>query len=383
MLSDNSNSPWIIDDVALLRETAEKFFASEAVRQLDHWTQQRHVERGFWRKAGELGLLCASVPEQYGGGGGTILHDLVVIMEQARILDLGFGNSVHSGIVSHYLLAYGSEDQKRRWLPQMCSGEAIAAIAMTEPGAGSDLRGISTRAQLDGDEYVVNGAKTFITNGICADYVIVAAKTAAGRAGESISLLMCETADVTGFSRGRNLEKIGQHTSDTAELFFSDVRIPRANLIGAEGAGLPMLMKQLPQERLIIGAIAAVITEQAVRNTVDYTKKRNAFGSPLFDMQNTRFELAECATLAHVGRVFFDDCVERHSHGLLDTATASMAKYWLTDVQCQVIDRCLQLYGGYGYMRDYPIARMYADARAQRIYGGANEVMKEMIARAL
>ncbi len=381
-MSNNVNS-WITGDVAQLRDTAEKFFATEAVPRFGKWAQQHHVDRDFWRKAGDLGLLCASVPDEYGGGGGTILHDLVVIMEQARTLDVGFGNSVHSGIVSHYLLEYANEEQKRRWLPRMCSGDAIAAIAMTEPQAGSDLRGIATRARLDGDHYVVNGSKTFITNGMCADFVIVAAKTSTGRDGESISLLMLETSDAVGFSRGRNLEKIGQHASDTAELSFNDVRIPRANLIGTEGSGLPMLMKQLPQERLIIGAIASVVTDEAVRQTVDYTKQRSAFGAPLLAMQNTRFELAECATLARVGRVFLDDCVERHARGALDSATASMAKYWLTDVQCQVIDRCLQLHGGYGYMREYPIARMYADARAQRIYGGANEVMKEMIARSL
>lgn len=381
-MSDNVNS-WITGDVAELRDTAAKFFATEAVPRFDKWAQQHHVDRDFWRKAGDLGLLCASVPDEYGGGGGTILHDLVVIMEQARTLDVGFGNSVHSGIVSHYLLEYANEQQKRRWLPRMCSGDAIAAIAMTEPQAGSDLRGIATRAHLDGDHYVVNGSKTFITNGMCADFVIVAAKTSTGRDGESISLLMLETSDAIGFSRGRNLEKIGQHASDTAELSFNDVRIPRANLIGTEGGGLPMLMKQLPQERLIIGAIASVVTDEAVRQTVNYTKQRSAFGAPLLAMQNTRFELAECATVARVGRVFLDDCVERHARGALDSATASMAKYWLTDVQCQVIDRCLQLHGGYGYMREYPIARMYSDARAQRIYGGANEVMKEMIARSL
>ncbi|GAA5078892.1 acyl-CoA dehydrogenase [Thermocatellispora tengchongensis] len=376
-------SSWVRDDVALLAETARRFFAAEAAPRRAEWEERRGVDRAFWRKAGELGLLCAGVPEEYGGGGGTVAHDLAVLREQAAALEYGFGNPVHSGIVAHYLAEYGTEEQKRRWLPPMASGEVVAAIAMTEPGTGSDLQSIATRAVRDGGEYVITGAKTFITNGGSCDMALVAASTDPARRARGLSLFLVD-ASAPGFRRGRVLDKIGQHTADTAELFFDEVRVPAGALLGgAEGQGFVQLMRQLPQERLIIGVIAVAAAEQALAHTVRYVKERRAFGEPLFAMQNTRFELAECATLAHAGRVFADSCVERHLRGELDAATASMAKWWLTEVQCQVIDRCLQLFGGYGYMREYPIARMYADARAQKIYGGANEVMKELIARSL
>jgi acyl-CoA dehydrogenase len=375
-------SPWETDELALLRDTAREFFTREGMPQLEKWERQRHVDRAFWLRAGELGLLCPMVPEEYGGPGGTFLHHLAITEAQGWTIDKGWGNSVHSGIVADYVLAYGCEEQKRRWLPKMVTGEVVTAIAMSEPSAGSDLKAIRTRAVRDGDHYVIDGAKTFITNGGTADLVIVAARTDPAAGAKGISLLLVD-ATTPGFRRGRILDKIGQHAADTSELFFDGVRVPAANLLGTEGGGFRMLMTQLPQERLFIGLGGIVAAEVALHHTVRYTKDRQAFGAPLFDMQNTRFELAECATLARVGRTFFDDCVLRHARRELDAATASMAKYWLTDLQCQVIDRCLQLHGGYGYMREYPIARMYADARAQRIYGGANEVMKELIARSL
>lgn len=375
-------SPWETEELTLLRDTATEFFTREGMPQLERWERQQYVDRDFWLRAGELGLLCPMVPESYGGPGGSFLHHLAITEAQGWTIDKGWGNSVHSGIVADYVLAYGSEEQKKTWLPKMVTGEVVSAIAMSEPSAGSDLKAIRTRAVRDGDSYVLDGSKTFITNGATADLVIVAAKTDPAAGARGISLLLVD-ATTPGFRRGRTLDKIGQHAADTAELFFDGVRVPATNLLGEEGSGFRMLMSQLPQERLFIGLTGIVGAEVALHHTVTYTKERHAFGAPLFSMQNTRFELAECATLTRVGRTFFDDCVLRHEKLELDAPTASMAKYWLTDVQCQVIDRCLQLHGGYGYMREYPIARMYADARAQRIYGGANEVMKELVARSL
>jgi acyl-CoA dehydrogenase len=375
-------SPWETEELTLLRDTATRFFTEVGMPQLEKWETQHFVDKEFWRQAGDLGLLCAMVPEEYGGPGGTFLHHIAIMEAQGRTIDRGFGNSVHSGIVADYVLAYGSEEQKREWLPRMVSGEVVAAIAMTEPTAGSDLKAIRTRAVREGDHYVIDGSKTFITNGSTADLVIVAAKTDPAAGSRGVSLLLVP-ADTPGFRRGRILDKIGQHAADTSELFFDGVRVPVGNLLGEEGRGFRMLMTQLSQERLFIGLGAIVAAEVALEHTVRYTKEREAFGAPLFDMQNTRFELAECATMVRVGRTFFDDCVARHARQELDAATASMAKYWLTQTQCEVIDRCLQLFGGYGYMREYPIARMYADARAQKIYGGANEVMKDLIARSL
>ncbi|MGW0593422.1 acyl-CoA dehydrogenase family protein [Streptosporangium sp. NPDC002607] len=376
-------SSWITADVALLRDTARRFFTTEAVPRRQEWEAERRVDRAFWAQAGEIGLLCAGVPEAYGGGGGGFAHDLIILQEQARALELGFGNAVHSGIVAHYLTAFGTEDQKRRWLPGMASGKTVAAIAMSEPGTGSDLQSITTRAVRDGDDYLISGAKTFITNGGGCDLVLVVASTDPPSRARGISLFLVD-AETRGFRRGRVLEKIGQHSADTAELFFDEIRVPSSALLGGvEGQGFVQLMRQLPQERLIIGIMAVTAAEEALAQTVAYVKQRHVFGEPLIAKQNTRFELAECATLVHTGRVFADSCVERHLRGELDPATASMAKWWLSDVQCQVIDRCLQLFGGYGYMREFPIARMYADARAQKIYGGTNEIMKELIARSL
>ena len=383
-MTSNYTSGWRDEEVTALGDLADKFFAKEVSPHRERWEAQHHVDREVWTKAGELGLLCCSIPEEYGGGGGSFAHDLAVLEAQARALDTGFGNSVHSGIVAHYILAYGTEEQRRRWLPEMAAGEAIAAVAMTEPGAGSDLKNIKTTAIREGDHYVVNGSKTFISNGSMADLIVVVAKTDPAAGAKGVSLIVVETADSQGFSRGRVLDKVGQHGADTSELSFTDVRVPVRNLLGGEeGCGFGQLMTQLAQERLIIGVTAVAAIEAAVAQTVAYTKSRNAFGQTIFDFQNTKFVLAECQTVAHAARVFIDSCIERHLRGELDTTTAAMAKWWLTEQQCQVIDRCVQLFGGYGYMREYPIARMYEDARVQKIYGGSNETMKDLIARSL
>jgi acyl-CoA dehydrogenase len=377
-----SRPSWAIDELADLYDMAWDFLSSEINEHSEKWSRNRCVDRDFWLRAGKLGLLCASVPQEYGGGGGGFLHHAAIASAYARTGDKSWGNAIHSGVVADYLVAYGTEVQKQRWLPRMASGEVVTALGMSEPGAGSDLKRMRTTAIRDGDHYLLNGAKTFITNGSSADMVMVAAKTDAAAGGRGISLLIVDT-QLPGFSVGRVLDKIGQHGSDTAELFFEDVRVPADQLLGAEGRGFPQMMAQLPQERLIIGINAVGATELAVDLTVRYAKEREVFGAPLMDMQNTRFELAECATLARVAREFLDNCIVLHSTDGVDTATAAMCKWWLTHVQCEVIDRCLQLFGGYGYMQEYPIARLYCDARAQKIYGGANEIQKELIARSL
>ncbi|MEV6377598.1 acyl-CoA dehydrogenase family protein [Micromonospora musae] len=378
-------SPWRKPEHDDLAELARTFLTREVLPHTDRLLAQGHPDREHYRRAGELGLLGLSVPEQYGGGGGDFTHEAVLLQEQTYAGESSLGLAVHSGIVTGYLVAYGSEEQKRRWLPGLCSGELVGAIAMTEPDGGSDLQAMRTRAVRDGDDYLVTGAKTFISNGGLADLVIVAVKTDPQQRAAGISLLVCEVGgDPDGFRRGRLLSKIGLHANDTAELFFDGLRVPAANLLGdAEGLGFVQLMQQLPQERLVIGVGAVAAMERAVELTVAYAKERTAFGKPLLGHQNTRMVLAECATRTRASRVFLDDCIVRHGRGELDVPTAAMAKYWLTDGQCEVVDRCLQLFGGYGYTTEYPIARMYADARAQKIYGGTNEIMKELIARAL
>ena len=378
-------SPWSNHEVEAVRELADTFFRKEVVPHYERFVAQGRPDRDLYRRAGQLGLLCVSVPEKYGGGGGTFAHEAAIYEAQAKAGETSLGIAVHSGIVAHYLLAYGTEEQKRAWLPKLASGELLGAIAMTEPGTGSDLQAIATRAERDGDEYVITGAKTFITNGGSADLIIIAAKTDPEQGASGISLIVAEVDDDTpGFTRGRVLDKIGMKGQDTAELFFDGLRVPVANRLGPqEGQGFVQLVQQLPQERLLTAIVAVAVMELAVELTTAYAKQRHAFGKPLFGFQNTRFELAECATLARVGRTFVDDCIMRHLRGELDVATAAMAKYWLTDRQCEVVDRCLQLFGGYGYMLEYPIARMFVDGRVQRIYAGTNEVMKEIIARTM
>jgi len=375
---------WMDDELSMLRDTARRFFETECVPCQDDWAAQKRPDRAIWRRMGELGLLCAGIPEAYGGGGGSFLHEAVICEQQMRSLVSSFSINVHSGIVAHYLLAYGSEVQKQRWLPRLASGEMVAAIAMTEPGAGTDLQRIKTSAVRDGGHYVVNGAKTFITNGYHADLVVLAVKTDPAAKAKGVSLLLVETADLAGFRRGRLLDKIGQRGQDTVELFFDDVRVPAENLLGGEeGRGFAQLMQQLPRERLLLAIGQAAIMQRAVDDTVAYVRDRQIFGDSLMALQNTRFKLAECQTQATIARVFVDDCVAKLARGELDVPTAAMAKWWVSDTTCKVVDECLQLHGGYGCMNEYPIARMYTDVRVGRIYGGANEVMKEIIARAL
>jgi len=379
---------WMTEDVVLFRDNVRKVFEREFAPLEERWRREHLADRSVWRQAGELGLLCTSIPQAYGGAGGTFAHEAVVAYEQGRALVNSFSINVHSGIVAHYLLAYGSEAQKQRWLPKMATGELVAAIAMSEPGAGSDLQAVRTSARLEragsGDAYVIDGAKTFITNGHHADLVCVVAKTDAARGAKGVSLLMVETADLPGFRRGRLLEKIGQHGQDTAELFFDGVRVPAANLLGdEEGQGFRQLMQQLARERLLIAIGAVGMMQRAIDETLAYVAQRQVFGEPLLAMQNTRFKLAECQTEATITQTFVDACIERQLAGTLDVPTAAMAKWSSTDKLCRIVDECLQLHGGYGYMTEYPIARLYADARVLRILGGANEVMKELIARAM
>ncbi|OBC12914.1 acyl-CoA dehydrogenase [Gordonia sp. 852002-50816_SCH5313054-c] len=376
-------SPWETDDLTAVRDLARSFCEKEIKPNIEKFIEQHHVDRELWNKAGDLGLLCMSIPEEYGGGGGTFAHEAVLIEEQARIADSSWGASLHNGIIAHYLLAYGSEEQKRTWLPKMASGEVVGAIAMTEPGTGSDLQAVKTKAIREGDEYVIDGSKTFITNGGQADLIIVVAKTDVSEGAKGISLVLVE-ADRPGFRRGRVLDKVGQRGQDTSELFFDGVRVPTSNLLGTEeGQGFIQLMQQLPQERLIIAVASTAGMEVALEHTLAYTKDRTAFGRPIFGFQNTKFKLAEVATEARIARVFTDDCIIKHLDGKLDIPTVAMAKWWTSERAMAVADECLQLFGGYGYMNEYPIARMWADQRVQKIYAGTNEIMKEIISRSL
>lgn len=376
-------SPWMSEDLHMFRKAVREFIQKEFAPHQRHWREQHRPDDGAWKAAGGAGILLADVPEAYGGGGGSFAHEAVVMEEMAQA-GVQFG-SLNQSIVAHYILAFSTPEQKREWLPRLARGELVGAIAITEPAAGSDMQGIKTTARRDGDHYVINGSKTFVTNGWHASLICVAVKTDPKATGfKGISLVIVEPAGQSGFRKGASLEKVGMHGQDTCELFLDEVRVPVANLLGGtEGKGLGQLMEHLSRERLSIGLTAVATAEQAVSITSKYVKERMAFGKSLFDFQNTRFKLAECETEARIGRVFVDHCIERFIAGELDAATAAMAKYWLTDCECRVIDECVQLHGGYGYMTEYPIARMWADSRVHRIYAGTNEIMKEMIASTL
>ena len=374
---------WMNPELEGFRDAVRRFVNSEIAPHGERWRAQQHVDRELWHKAGEMGLLAADIPEEYGGSGGNFAHMAIVFEELGYAGDMAFGLHVHA-IVAHYLLNQGTEAQKRRYLPKLASGEMIAAIAMSEPGAGSDLKGIRTTAVKGTDGYRLNGSKTFISNGYLADLIVVVAKTDPAAGAKGISLMLVETRDNPGFRVGRILEKVGQKGQDTCELFFDEAHVALDGVLGGEeGRGFVQLMTELPYERTIIGVAGVAAIERALALTVEHAKERKAFGQALIEMQNTRFVLAEIKTEATVARIFIDRCVEDMLAGRMDTVRASMAKYWISDLQCKVVDQCVQLFGGYGYMLEYPIAQMYVDARVQRIYGGANEIMKEIIARSL
>ncbi len=375
-------SPWMDDDLRMLREAISRFVETEFEPLDEKWRKQHHVDKASWRQIGAAGFLLLDIPVEYGGGGGDFRHEALLYEETMRRGLSGFGQSVHS-ICAHYVLNYGTEEQKQRWLPRMARGELIGAIGMTEPGAGSDLKGIRTRAVRDGDHYVVNGSKIFITNGGSAELLMLVVRTDPTDRGRGLSILMVETEGLAGYRVGRVLDKMGQQAQDTAELFFEDVRVPADCLLQQEGKGMHMMMGDLPYERLLIALGGVASMEGALEDTIKYVNERQVFGQPVANFQNTKFKLAEAATHTRVARVFVDRCIELLLKGELDTETAAMAKWWVTDMQQKVIDECQQLFGGYGYMNEYRICRMFADSRVQRIYGGTNEVMKELISRSL
>jgi acyl-CoA dehydrogenase len=376
-------SPWMDEELAIFRDAASRFVEAEMVPNEDLWRKQQNVGTEIWRKAGAVGLLCTDVSADYGGGGGDFRHEVVLYEELSRRGLSGFGQGVHS-ICAHYLVNHGTEEQKHRFLPRMARGELIGAIGMTEPSAGSDLQGLKTRAVRDGDDYIVNGSKIFITNGYLAGLIALVVKTRPGEGAKGTSILMVETKDLEGYRVGRILDKMGLKSQDTAELFFENVRVPAANLLGgAEGQGFYQLMGDLPYERALIAVVGVAAMEGALTATVKYVKDRKAFGKKIAEFQNTKFKLAEIATKTRIARVFIDNCIAKIVSGTLDTVTASMAKYWITDMQQDVLDECVQLHGGYGYMNEYLVCRLFADARVQRIYGGTNEIMKELISRSL
>src|SRR6202789_2479181 len=380
---NNYVSPWMDEDLAIFRDAVSRFVEAEMVPNEEHWRKQKRVGKEIWRQAGAMGFLCTDVNAEYGGAGGDFRHEAVLYEELGRRGLTGFGQGVHS-ICAHYLVNHGTEEQKRRLLPRMARGELIGAIGMTEPSAGSDLQGLRTRAVRDGDSYLVNGSKIFITNGYLAELIALVVKTQPGEGAKGTSILMVETQDLSGYRVGRILDKMGLKSQDTSELFFEDVRVPAANLLGgAEGQGFYQLMADLPYERALIAVAGVAAMEGGLADTIRYVKDRRAFGKAISEFQNTKFKLAELATKTHMARLFVEAIIAKIVAGTLDTVTASMAKYWVTDTQQEVLDECVQLHGGYGYMNEYLVCRMFVDSRVQRIYGGTNEIMKELISRSI
>ncbi len=376
---------WMTPELETLRDNVRRFCLTELLPNEPRWAQQQCVDRDTWYKAAAAGLLLPGIAEAYGGGGGNFLHEAVIFSEPVRLLCGGLGHALHSGIVAHYLKNFASEAQKLDWLPRMARGELIGGLAMTEPGTGSDLQSIRTTARRDGDHYVINGAKTYITNGSSANLICLVLKTDPTQGARGISIIVVETGRVEGgFRRGRTLSKIGLHSQDTAELFFDDMRVPVTHLLGTEeGQGFKQLMKELARERLITALASFACMERAVEETLAFTAQRRVFGQPLLSMQNTRFKLAECDTMVSLAGTFLDRCVQQLMDGTLDPATAAKAKWWITDTCGTVVDECLQLHGGAGYMTEYPIAQLYQNVRIHRILAGTNEIMKELIARDL
>jgi len=366
----------------MFRDAVRKFMQREIQPHHEQWEKDGQISREAWKKAGDAGILCTHLPVEYGGSGVDFRYSAIAIEEQGYVFASGPGFSLHSDIVAPYILHYGSEQQKQTWLPQMAAGDVISAIAMTEPGAGSDLAGVRTTAVLDGDDYVINGSKTFITNGQLADLYIVVAKTDTSAGAKGVSLFLVE-ADRAGFQKGQNLNKVGMKAQDTSELFFDNVRVPKDNLLGQENKGFIYLMQELPQERLSVALIAVAAARACYEATVEYVKERKAFGKPVAALQNTRFKLAEILTELEVTQTYVDRCLELHCEGNLSVEDAAACKLWATEAQCRIIDECVQLHGGYGYMWEYPVARAYADARVQRIYAGTSEIMKEIISRTI
>ncbi|QIE57869.1 acyl-CoA dehydrogenase [Pikeienuella piscinae] len=372
------------EEHVMFLDAATRFLEERWVPRAEGWRKAGIMEREIWNEAGEAGLLCASIPEEYGGAGGDFGHEAVLSLIQGHVNLASWGQSIHSGIVAHYILNCGTEEQKKRWLPKMATGEIVGALAMTEPSGGSDVQRIRTKAVKDGNAYRLSGQKTFITCGQHANLILVAAKTDPNEGAKGTSLVAVETDGAEGFTRGRNLDKVGLKAADTSELFFDNVPIPPENLLGGEeNIGFYQMMQQLPQERLLIACGAVGAMEGAVRKTIAYCKERDAFGKPIIEFQNTKFKLAECKTETVVARAFLDKCIEAHLKGELSVETAAMVKYWTTDLQNRILDECVQLHGGYGFMMEYDVAEMWTDARVQRIYGGTNEIMKDLISRRL